>query len=133
MVKNEIVLHGPYSNARHPPILSHWWISRQKVRKCDSRQWIKRAYSKILAKDCSKSWQKIVQIHRKNLGMGQTSPLCWFVLVHKMPKLFGHFIIDPLENVVLKIHHVCMFLCCHFCHHYQNCIIRDAVRYQHGF
>ena len=32
-------------------------------------------YSKILAKDCSKSWQKIVQIHQKNLGMGQTSPL----------------------------------------------------------
>ena len=30
---------------------------------------------KILAKDCSKSWQKIVQIHQKNLGMGQTSPL----------------------------------------------------------
>ena len=25
----------------HTPILAHWWISRQKVRKCDSRQWIK--------------------------------------------------------------------------------------------
>ena len=27
----------------HPPILAHWWISRQKVRKCDSRQSIKSA------------------------------------------------------------------------------------------
>ena len=26
-------------------------------------------------KYCSKSWQKIVQIHQKNLGMGQTPPL----------------------------------------------------------
>ena len=27
----------------HPPFLAHWWISRQKVRKCDSRQSIKSA------------------------------------------------------------------------------------------
>ena len=69
----------------HPPILAHWWISRQKVRKCDSRQWIKRAYSKILAKDCSKSRQKIVQIHQKNLGMGQTTP---FWAVPRLQQLF---------------------------------------------
>ena len=40
---------------------------------------------KILAKDCSKSWQKIVQIHQKNLGMGQTSP---FWAVPRLQQLF---------------------------------------------
>ena len=71
----------------HPPILAHWWISRQKVRKCDSRQWIKRAYSKILAKDCSKSWQKIVQIHQKNLGMVLAMPGFWQRLLQQsLPK-----------------------------------------------